>query len=79
MMEAVRKSVMSANFYQTIPSSALKMETECFSESLASTDESTRRQNTEHRHRRENFKSHKAEDIFIRFYERMAEDISVQF
>jgi hypothetical protein len=36
----------------------LKMETVCFSKTLASTDESTRRQNPEHHpHRRENLKS----------------------
>jgi hypothetical protein len=36
------------------------METVCFSETLASTDESTRRHNPEehHPHRRENLKSH---------------------
>jgi hypothetical protein len=43
-------------------SSDLKMETVCFSETLASTDESTRRQNTEeqyhHPHCRENLKFH---------------------
>jgi hypothetical protein len=43
-------------------SSALKMETVCFSETLASTNESTRRQDPEdhhhHPHRRENLKSH---------------------
>jgi hypothetical protein len=41
-------------------SSALKMEVVCFSETLASTDKSTRRQNSEqhyHPHRRENLKS----------------------
>jgi hypothetical protein len=37
------------------------MEIVCFSEMLASTDESTRRQNPEehHPHRRENLKSHR--------------------
>jgi hypothetical protein len=44
------------------PSSPLKMETVCFSETLASTNESTRRQNPEeehyHLHRRESLKSH---------------------
>jgi hypothetical protein len=41
-------------------SSALKMETVCFSEMLASTDKSTRHQNPEHHycHHRENLKSH---------------------
>jgi hypothetical protein len=42
---------------------ALKMETVCFSEMLASTDELTRRKNPEEEHhhpyRRENLKSHK--------------------
>jgi hypothetical protein len=40
--------------------STLKMETACFFETLASTGESTRRQNPEeeHLHRRENIKSH---------------------
>jgi hypothetical protein len=45
----------------TCHKSALKMETVCFSETLATTDESTRRQNPEehhHPHRRENLKSH---------------------
>jgi hypothetical protein len=45
---------------------ALKMETACFSEMLASTGESTRRQNSEehhHPHRRENLKSHKSKAI----------------
>jgi hypothetical protein len=43
-------------------SSGLKMEEECFSETLASTDKSTRRYNPEdqhrHLHRRENLRSH---------------------
>jgi hypothetical protein len=42
--------------------STLKMETVCFSETLASADESTRRQNPEeqhyHPHRHENLRSH---------------------
>jgi hypothetical protein len=41
--------------------SALKMETVCFSETLTSADEATRRQNPEEHHdphRRENLKSH---------------------
>jgi hypothetical protein len=45
--------------WRSIVTSALKMETVCFSETLASTDESIRRQNPEehhHPHRRENFK-----------------------
>jgi hypothetical protein len=45
----------------TVPSSVLKMETACFSETLAYTDESTRRQTPEHHyhpHRRESLKSH---------------------
>jgi hypothetical protein len=43
------------------PSSGLKMKTVCFSETIASTDESTWRQNPVHHHdshRRENLKSH---------------------
>jgi hypothetical protein len=36
--------------YCLILSSTLKMETVCFSETLSSTDESTRRQNPEHHH-----------------------------
>jgi hypothetical protein len=42
-------------------SSRLKMEAVCFSETLTSTDESTRRQNQDedhHPHRRENLTSH---------------------
>jgi hypothetical protein len=47
--------------FPNIANSALKMETICFSETVASTDESTRRQNPEdhhhhHPHRRENLK-----------------------
>jgi hypothetical protein len=46
--------------------SALKMEAVCYSETLASTDESTRRQNLEeHPHRRESLKSHKLVDIHV--------------
>jgi hypothetical protein len=44
----------------SIATSALKMETVCFSETLASIDEYTRRQNQEqqhHPHRRENLRS----------------------
>jgi hypothetical protein len=42
------------------PSSAVKMETVCFSDALVSTYESTRRHNPEEVHRRENLKSHNA-------------------
>jgi hypothetical protein len=53
-----------------IKSSALKMETVYFPETLASTDESTRHQNSEeqhyHPHRRENLKSLISEFIKIR-------------
>jgi hypothetical protein len=49
--------------------SALKMDTVCFSETLASTEESTRRRNPEeqnhHPHRRENLKSHLVPDVFF--------------
>jgi hypothetical protein len=54
----------------SIVTSALKMETEHFSETLASTDESTRRQNPDehhHPHRRENLKSHKFLLLLPRF------------
>jgi hypothetical protein len=47
----------------------MKMETVCFSETLASTDESTRRQSPEehhHLHCRENFKSHTIKECFCR-------------
>jgi hypothetical protein len=44
------------------------METVCFSETLASIDESTRRINPEHHHphRRENLRSHKADSRLLR-------------
>jgi hypothetical protein len=45
----------------SIATLALKMETECFSETLATTDKYARRQNPDdhhHPHRRENLKSH---------------------
>jgi hypothetical protein len=56
-----------------VDSSALKMETVCFSETLASTDESTRLQNPEdhhhhHLHRRENLKSHVFTNIYYSIY-----------
>jgi hypothetical protein len=48
---------------QHFEETALKMETVCFSETLASTDESTRHQNSEDHHhnilRRKNLNSHK--------------------
>jgi hypothetical protein len=47
-------------------SSGLMMKTVCFFKTLASTDESTRRQNPEehhHPHHRENLKSHKNGDV----------------
>jgi hypothetical protein len=67
LMEAANKPVTSASFYETIPSSALKIKTICSSESLASTDKSTWRKNRHHRHRhrREISKPYRAEDILF--------------
>jgi hypothetical protein len=53
--------ICSSGFWRRVdssPSSDLKMETVCFSETLASTDESTRRPSSE-----EQYHSHRREDL----------------